>query len=60
MNYQDREKLYQFGLHKLGTTSQENISILKNHLFRLKVNNDYVINSFSEVEELVQFLNNNK
>lgn len=56
IKYQDREKLYQFGLNKLGTTSQENIVVLRNHLFRLKVNDDYVINSFSEVEELVQFL----
>jgi hypothetical protein len=59
INYQDRQKLYQFGLNKLGVTSQENIVVLKNHLFRLKVNDDYVINSFSEVEELVEFLNNN-
>jgi len=58
-NKQDRETLYQFGIARLGTASQENIKILENHLFRLKMNDDYVINSYSEVEELVQFLNNN-
>lgn len=59
-SHQDREKLYQFGIAKLGKTSQENLKILENHLFRLKVNEDYVINSYQEVEELVQFIINNE
>ena len=57
---QDREALYQFGIAKLGTVSLENIKILENHLFRLKLNEDYVINSYQEVEELVQFITNNE
>ncbi|MBN2595804.1 MAG: hypothetical protein JXR82_03360 [Marinifilaceae bacterium] len=57
---QDREELYQFGITKLGNTSQENIKILENHLFHLKLNEDYVINSYKEVEELVQFINSNE
>ncbi|MDM8160503.1 hypothetical protein QUH73_11815 [Labilibaculum sp. K2S] len=57
--HQDRDKLYQFGITKLGKTSRENIKILENHLFHLKMNEDYVINSYKEVEELVQFLNGN-
>lgn len=56
---QDRETLFKFGIAKLSNASQENIRILENHLFRLKMNEDYVINSYLEVEELVQFLNNN-
>ncbi|PKQ65464.1 hypothetical protein BZG02_00200 [Labilibaculum filiforme] len=58
-SHQDRERLYRFGIGKLGNTSPENIKMLENHLFHLKMNEDYVINSFEEVSELVQFLNNN-
>lgn len=52
-----REELFQFALDQLRNSSSENVSFLKNHLFRLKVNEDYVINSLQEVDELVQFLN---
>jgi len=58
-NNKERESLYQFGLAKLCVASQENISMLVNHLFRLKVNDDYVINSDWEVEELVDYINDN-
>jgi hypothetical protein len=57
---QDREILFKFGLAKLGIASQENIKVLENHLFRLKVNEEFVINSYKEVEELVQYLNDNE
>ncbi len=57
---QERDTLFQFGLSKLGNASRENIKVLENHLFRLKVNEDYVINSYKEVEDLVQFLNHNE
>ena len=57
---EDRENLYQFGLTKLVKPSQENIKILVNHLFRLKVNDDYVINSCHEVEDLVEYINSNE
>lgn len=57
---QDRNSLFQFGLAKLGNSSQENIKILENHLFRLKVNEEFIINSYREVEELVQYLNENE
>lgn len=57
---QDRETLFQFGIAKLGVVSRENINVLENHLFRLKVNDDFVINSYNEVEELVQYLNDNE
>lgn len=59
-SYQYRVKLYQFGIIKLGNASQENSKVLENHLFHLKMNEDYVINSYKEVEELVQFINNNE
>jgi hypothetical protein len=57
---QDRETLFQFGIAKLGIASLENIKVLENHLFRLKVNEEFVINSYKEVEELVQYLNDNE
>ncbi len=57
---QDREAMFKFGLAKLNLASQENSKVLENHLFRLKVNEDYVINSYIEVEDLVQFLNDNE
>lgn len=54
----DRESLYQYGVAKLMNPSGENKNILINHLFRLKVNEDYVINTCDEVDELIQYLNN--
>jgi hypothetical protein len=57
---QDREALFQFGIAKLGIASKENSKVLENHLFRLKVNEEFVINSYKEVEELVQYLNDNE
>ena len=52
-----REDLFQFALKKLNHSSFENCKIIETHLFRLKVNEDYVLNSLKDVEELVNFLN---
>ncbi|WP_209319734.1 hypothetical protein [Ancylomarina longa] len=55
-----REGLYQIALSKLRTHSKENINIIIKHLFHLKVNEDFVINSSKEVEELVEYINDNE
>ncbi len=56
-NKLSREDLFKFALQKLNNSSSENINVLENHLFRLKVSEDYVIDSFQDVDDLVQFLN---
>ncbi|WP_127343992.1 hypothetical protein [Ancylomarina longa] len=56
----DREFLYQYGLVKLVVLSDENIKILKNHLFHLKLNQDFIINTYNDVDELVSFINRNE
>ena len=56
-NKLNREDLFKFALQKLNNSSSENINVLENHLFRLKVNEDYVIDSLQDVDDLVQFLN---
>ena len=55
-----REDLFQFALKKLNHSSFENCKVIETHLFRLKVNEDYVINSLRDVEELVTFLNHHE
>ncbi|MBL4559448.1 MAG: hypothetical protein JKX79_00545 [Labilibaculum sp.] len=49
--------MFKFGIAKLGIASQENSNVLEKHLFRLKVNEEFVINSYKEVEDLLQYLN---
>lgn len=53
----ERESLYQLALSELNTLSKENINIINTHLFHLKVNEDFVINSLNDVEELVSYVN---
>ena len=55
-----RKALYQYGLSKLEMPSDMNLSILRNHLFLLKMNTDYVINSKQEVDDLITFLNDSE
>lgn len=54
---QDRETVFKFGIAKLGIATQENSKVVEKHLFRLKVNEEFVINSYKEVEDLLQYLN---
>lgn len=56
-NTKEREGLFQIALSKLEIASKENLNIIISHLFHLKVNDDFVINSPREVEELVTYIN---
>lgn len=53
----ERESWYQMALERLNIPSTENLNIIVTHLFHLKVNKDFVINSFNELEELVSYIN---
>jgi hypothetical protein len=55
-----RDALFQLALSKLYNCSDENVNILVNHLFHLKVNDDFVINSERQVEDLVAYINENE
>ena len=52
-----RNNLYQFALSKLIEQTNDNLRLLENHLYRLKVNQDYVITTENEIEELVEYIN---
>lgn len=56
-NTTERKSWYQMALKKLNMPSKENLNIIITHLFHLKVNEDFVINSFCELEELVSYIN---
>lgn len=58
-NVWKRELLYQIAFKKLSNPNFRNLQVIKHHLFRLKVNDDFVINSKQEIEDLVVFINNN-
>jgi hypothetical protein len=55
----DRDTLYNEAIKKLDHPSENNLQIIKTHLFRLKVNNEYVINTKEQVDDLVTFINYN-
>ena len=55
----DRDLLYNEALKNLENPSKDNVQIIKTHLFRLKVNDEYVINSKEQVDDLVSFINSN-
>ncbi|WP_421918444.1 hypothetical protein [Marinifilum sp.] len=55
----DRNALYSEAIKILDYPSKNNIQILKTHLFLLKVNDDYVINSSEPIDDLVSFINGN-
>jgi|GEM_PF-1889058 hypothetical protein len=52
-----RNNLYQFALSKLIEQTNDNLRLLENHLYKLKVNQDYVITTENEIEELVEYIN---
>jgi hypothetical protein len=55
----DRDMLYNEAIKKLENPSEINIQIIKTHLYLLKVNDDYVINTKEQINELVSFINCN-
>jgi hypothetical protein len=55
----ERERLLNFGLSKLKRPTYMNTRILINHLFHLKLNEDFVINTIDQVESLVEYINSN-
>jgi len=56
-NIDQRNALYQFALSKLNDQTNENLRLLENHLFRLKVNQDFVFTTEKEIEDLVDYIN---
>ena len=55
----DRDSLYNEAIKNLENPSKTNLQIIRTHLFRLKVNDDYVINTKKEIDDLVSFINYN-
>ncbi|WP_282014469.1 hypothetical protein [Marinifilum flexuosum] len=55
----DRDVLYKEAIKDLENPSKNNMQIIKTHLFCLKVNNDYVINTKEQINDLVSFINCN-
>lgn len=55
----DRDLLYEEAIRSLKNPSKTNMQIIKTHLFCLKVNNDYVINTKEQINDLVTFINCN-
>ncbi|NOU59410.1 hypothetical protein [Marinifilum caeruleilacunae] len=55
----DRDSLYNEAVKSLDNPSKNNVHIIKTHLFRLKVNNEYVINTKEQLDDLVTFINCN-
>ena len=58
-NIKIRKAMYAYAYSKLKCPSVENKQILRSHLFHLKVNSDYVINSKYELDALLKFINKN-
>ncbi|PXX99157.1 hypothetical protein DF185_14870 [Marinifilum breve] len=56
---EDRDLLYKEAIKSLENPSKSNRQIIETHLFRLKVNNDYVINTKEQINDLVTFINYN-
>lgn len=53
----DRDSLYKDAIKNLINPSRANLQIIKTHLFYLKVNNDYVINTKEQIDDLITFIN---
>jgi hypothetical protein len=56
---EDRDLLYKEAIKSLENPSKTNMQIIKTHLFCLKVNDDYVINTREQINDLVTYINCN-
>lgn len=56
---EDRVILYDVAIKCLAKVSQANIHLVKIHVFKLKVNDEFVITSKEQIKDLVSFINRN-
>jgi len=55
----DRNSLYNEAIKCLENPSQTNIQIIKHHIFKLKINDEFIIKTQEQINDLVAFINCN-
>ncbi|TKG91915.1 hypothetical protein EYV94_20080 [Puteibacter caeruleilacunae] len=56
----ERNSLFSFAVSKLEAPTMANKKMLSYHIFNLKMNDDFVVKSEQEVEELIEYINNHQ